>query len=458
MVGEYRMSILSGILAALCFPKFNLFFLAWVALVPLFLEINKKNKPKEAAFSGFLFGLFFFGQNLLWINTLNEFVPGFTTLGYIFLVIYESAFTAAACYLIKYFLINLPAINILSIPTAWIFFEWLRTLGPFGISAGDLGYTQATVIPLIQIASFATVFGISFLIVMANAALADPKRSFFKILSVLAIIIFVYYWGLSQMPKDAKPASNSLTFSLIQGNIPQKKKLDAQYNNEIFNIHEELTRSILSLKPDIIIWPESFILAYLLEEPAFLQRVKKLAEDSKAYILIGTPYEDGSGKAYNSLVAFSPKGEIIGRYDKQNLVPFGEYLPLRFLFYPILKSTDFFSADFDFGPKEARLIEINGIKIGAAICFESTFVDPLKDRVKKGANLLLTVTNDAWFGSSSAAYEHLNCGILRAVENRKYFIQTGNTGFSAIIEPYGRILAKTNLNERRALTFKIPLP
>lgn len=457
MVGEDRMSILSGILAALCFPKFNLSLLAWVALVPLFLEINKKENPREAAFSGFIFGIFFFGINLFWVNTLNEFVPGFTILGYILLVIYESAFTAAACYLIKYLLINLPALNILSVPLTWSFFEWLRTLGTFGISAGDLGYTQATVTPLIQIASFATVFGISFLIVMANAALADPKRSFFKISSVLVIIIFVYYWGLSQMP-NIKPSPKSLTVSLIQGNIPQKKKLDAQYNNEILNIHEDLTRSILSDKPDIIIWPESFILAYLLEEPAFLQRVNKLAEDSKSYILIGTPYEDGSGKAYNSLVAFSPKGEIIGRYDKQNLVPFGEYLPLRFLFYPILKSTDFFSADFDFGPKEARLIEINGIKIGAVICFESTFVAPLKDRVKKGASLLLTVTNDAWFGSSSAAYEHLNCGIFRAVENRKYFIQTGNTGISAIIDPYGRILAKTNLNERRALTFKVPLP
>jgi len=457
------MSILSGVLAALCFPRFNLFLLAWVCLIPLFIEINKKEHPKKAALSGFLFGIFFFGQNLLWINTLNEFVPGYTALGYVFLVLYESAFTAAACYLIKYLSINLPAINLLSIPLTWTFFEWIRTLGPFGISAGDIGYSQATITPLIQIASFSTVFGVSFMIVMVNAAIADAKRSIWKISAVLIIVFLSCFWGLSQIPKELKPALNQigswpaskvLTFSLIQGNIPQKIKLDARYNNEIFTIHEDMTRKIISEKPDIIIWPESVVLAYLTSEPSFLKRVVKLAKDSKAFILIGTPFDDGKGKIYNSLIAFSPSGEVIGRYDKRRLVPFGEYLPLRFLLYPILRSTDFFYEDFDFGPEEAQIIEINGIKIGAAICFESTFVDPLRDR----GNLLLTVTNDAWFGSSSAAYEHLNCGIFRAVENRKYFIQTGNTGISAVIDPYGRILARTKLNERTTLTFKVPLP
>jgi len=174
--------------------------------------------------------------------------------------------------------------------------------------------------------------------------------------------------------------------------------------------------------------------------------------------LIGTPYDNQWGKAYNSLIAFSPSGEVIGRYDKQRLVPFGEYLPARFLLYPLLKKTDFFSSDFNCGQSNAQLFDVKGIKIGAVICFESTFIEPLKDRVNRGAKLMLTVTNDAWFGSSSAAYEHLSCGVFRAIENRKYFIQTGNTGFSAVIDPYGRIQAMTGLNERRALTFKIPLP
>lgn len=455
------MSVLSGLLAALCFPKFNLWFLAWVALVPLFLEIRRKETPRAAAWSGFWFGIVFFGINLFWINTLNEFAPVFAALGWFFLVAGESAFIAAACYLIKYF--KAPYLFPFTSSLIWTLFEWLRTLGPFGVSAGDLGYTQAANLPLIQMSSITTVFGVSFLIVLVNAVIADiiNKRKFILGFLVVLLISGFHLWGLSQIPQSPVPSPQSLdtlTISIIQGNIPQKQKMDARYNAENFKIHEDLTRSAFKQKPDIIIWPETTIFSYLLYDPVLLPKVRQLARDSGAYLIIGTPHYDNKGNIFNSVTAFSPSGEVIGRYDKQRLVPFGEYLPFRFISYPILKITRLFYEDFDFGPKEAKLLDLNKLKIGAVICFESTFTDLLRDRVRRGADLLLTVTNDAWFYDSSAPYEHFNCGIFRAIENRKYFIQAANTGFSGLIDPYGRIVARTGLNERGTLTFKIPLP
>ena len=162
------MSALSGLLAGLCFPKFDLYFLAWIALVPLLLEIKRAETPRKAARSGFIFGLVFFGVNLFWINTLNEFAPAFAALGWLALIVWESLFTAAACYFIKYFDDRFPSIYVLTAPLAWTFFEWLRMVGPFGISAGDLGYSQALFAPIVQIASFGSVFAVSFFIVFIN--------------------------------------------------------------------------------------------------------------------------------------------------------------------------------------------------------------------------------------------------------------------------------------------------
>ncbi|MFA4967767.1 MAG: apolipoprotein N-acyltransferase [Candidatus Margulisiibacteriota bacterium] len=453
------MSALSGILAAFSFPKFNLFFLAWIALVPLLLEIKRAETPRKAARSGFIFGLVFFGINLFWINTLNEFAPVFATLGYIVLIIGESAFTAAACFFIKYFDDRFPSLYILAAPLAWMFFEWLRMVGPFGISAGDLGYSQATFAPIVQIASFGSVFAVSFFIVFINCLIAEALRKNSPIKNILfAVIILALacWWGTSQIKANAP--SKTLTVSIIQGDIPQWKKLNAGYNEEVFSVHEALTRNVIDKNPDIIIWPESVVLDYLLDNQNFMPRLKKLSADSKAYIITGTPYYDRRGHAYNSLVAISPSGEVVGRYDKQRLVPFGEYLPFRFIFYPMLKWTNLFYDDFSFGPSDAQLISVKGVKFGPAICFESTFPDLVRDRVKKGADVLLTVTNDAWFRDSSAIYEHIIFGILRAVENRKYFIQVGNTGISALIDPYGRIIERTKPNKSAALTFKVPLP
>jgi apolipoprotein N-acyltransferase len=205
--------------------------------------------------------------------------------------------------------------------------------------------------------------------------------------------------------------------------------------------------------PDIIIWPESAIFSYVLRDPALSVRIRKLAVESNAWLVFGTPHLE-KGRPYNSVVSLSPKGEVVSRYDKEHRVPFGEYLPFRSILYPFLKGVGYYEAEFDSNPDPVQL-RIGKLKAATAICFESTFPQVIRERVKKDSDFILLVTNDAWFNDSPALYFHLDTGIFRAIENRKHFIQVANTGISAVIDPYGRILKCSKVNERKTLTFEL---
>jgi apolipoprotein N-acyltransferase len=244
-------------------------------------------------------------------------------------------------------------------------------------------------------------------------------------------------------------------FALVQPNIDQKDKLNPALVPAIFDIHAEMTEQAALDKPGIIIWPETAIFSYLLHDGRLLPRLRGLARESKAWIIFGTPHYAG-GKAYNSIVAMSPEGEIVSRYDKQRLVPFGEYLPFRRYLYPMLKGVGYYDSEFSPGAGP-RPVAADGLKLAAAVCFESTFPELIRERVLEGPDLILLVTNDAWFGDSSVLDFHLSTAVFRAVENRKYFIQAGNTGYSALIDPYGRMLKRSEVNRRQILTFEVPL-
>lgn len=455
-------SALSGILLSLCFPKAGLHFLAWVALIPIFFALKKSKDIKIAALQGYLFGTIFFSINLAWLTTLSDYAGFWAVLGYLSLVLFQSLYFAAAAILIKTIFTRLPQISTLSVPLIWIFIEWIRTLTPFGVAAGGLGYTQSGNLIIVQIASLSSVYGISFFIIFINMLLVNAaeniknpqKTGLYLLLAAISFSLVITYGQkeLQNRPADKKDVPG-LKISVIQGNIAQQTKLSPLSLYSSFEKHEKLSRTT---RPDIIIWPETAITDYIMDNAFLLKRVRQLARETGAYLLIGSPYYDNSKKKiYNSLLAFSPSGELVGRYNKQHPVPFGEYLPFRPLLYPFLKNLNFFNYDFDGDPKPS-LIEIKGKKIGVLICFESTFPSLAKDRAKMGADILLTVTNDAWFKDSSALQKHFNMGIMRAVENRKYFIQAANTGISAIIDPHGRVLQKTKIDTAEVLTFQIP--
>jgi apolipoprotein N-acyltransferase len=428
--------------------------------VPFFIALTRSKSLKESLLCGFFFGISFFGIHFFWVTTLFRFVQWWIALGWVGLVLYQTLFILAFVAILRV-VARRNMIFVMLTAFLWIFIEWLRAQGPFGVTGGDVGYSQAQLLPLIQIASFTTVYGVSFLVVLANAAIANlwwgsKKTSATFLAIVLLLVTGCYGYGKWEMENSEFRIPNSqIKLALIQPNIDQKDKMDPVLVRPIFNIHERMTRQAAAEKPDIIIWPETAIFSYVLHDSFLFRRVKKMAVDTKAWIVFGTPHYVGD-KEFNSIVSTSPSGEVVSRYDKQQLVPFGEYLPFRRILFPILNRVGYYDNEFDRNP-HPELISAAQVEIAAAICFESTFPNLIRERVKKNSDFILLVTNDAWFGASSAAYLHLDAGIFRAIENRKYFIQAGNTGISAVIDPYGRILKKTELNQREILTFEVPL-
>jgi apolipoprotein N-acyltransferase len=240
---------------------------------------------------------------------------------------------------------------------------------------------------------------------------------------------------------------------VIQPNISQDVKLDFGLAYDIVTIHESLSRAALPGKPQVIIWPETAVTTYLFESTKILGDVKKLVKQSRAYYLIGTPYRERD-RIYNSVVAFSRTGEVIARYDKQRLVPFGEYLPMRPLFYQVLQENPLFAEDYSGNP-DPKVIDLGIAKVGVVVCFESTFPYLVRDRIKRGAQFILVATNDAWFFDSAALYQHIQAARMRAVENRVYVVQAANTGISAVIDPLGRIVKRTSIEQPTVMMGRI---
>jgi apolipoprotein N-acyltransferase len=493
------LSVISGILLALAFPKFNLYLLAWVALVPFFIALTSTRNLKESLFYGFVFSVVFFGIHLFWINSLFRFVSWWVVFGWAALVLFQTLFILFYVILFRFnpqlggFTSDpfQPEVNALIggwrrpsrvgsvIKTMayvfigavlWVFVEWLRAWGPFGVTGGDLGYSQVKFLPLIQIASFSSVYGVSFIIVLFNISLAlfivNIKKWMPLLISVALIILSIGY-GMQVMNINTVEKGTSMMdvlkgtiktakIALIQPNISQDDKLDVAKINATFNKHISLTRkAVRSYSPDVVVWPETAIFTFLAQDPILFPKVKNLLMNNNIWLITGTPYYKGKD-SYNSIVSISPQGEVDSRYDKSHAVPFGEYLPFRSLLYPLLKGVGYYDGEFSRNSKP-KPIYVNGSKIAAAICFESTFPNLIKKRVEKDSSFILVLTNDAWFGNSSALYFHINTGVFRAIENRKYFIQVGNSGVTAIIDPYGRVLKRTKVNEEGILTFEIPL-
>jgi len=496
------LSITAGVLLALAFPKFNLFWIAWIALVPFFVALGSAKSFKDAMICGFLFGAVFFGIDLYWVTSLFRFAGWWVVFGWGALVLFQTLFMVlfALAFRLVISSFNFARLDLnpfqpevtafvggmrrslgvssglkgffyaVVVALLWVAVEWLRAWGPFGVTGGDLGYSQAAFLPIVQIASFSSVYGVSFLLVLCNVALALFAAGFKRwqplLLSFLLVIMAVGYGMNAMRSPSPVPRSSSLTdvlrgsirtvkISLIQPSIDQRDKLDPSKVFPIYETHERMTRQAMSERPEIVIWPESAVFTYLLKDNLLFPRLKRLLAEEGVWLIAGTPHYEGD-TAFNSVASISPAGRVVSRYDKERPVPFGEYLPFRKILYPVLRGVGYYDSEFAGNPNP-RAIRAGNLNIATAVCFESTFPELIKKRVNKNSDFILIVTNDAWFGDSAALEQHLNAGILRAVENRKYFIQAGNTGISAVIDPFGRVLKRTGVNQREILTFEIPL-
>ena len=465
---DYLKAILSGLLLAFAFPKFNLEFLAWFALVPLFFAIYPGN-ARKALKLGFVTGLVFYFITLSWVtNTLVNYGNIPTVVSWLILsllVAYLSVYVALFAFLIKRFSKGHPLPIFLLAPVTWTALEYLRsTHSIYGFSWQGLGYSQFQTLPVIQMASITGVYGISALIVLVNAGLFillnpvfekypvwQQSRKQIAVATFLLLVICVGYgkWTLNQVPVYSAPP---VRVGLIQGNIPQKIKWDPAYRTEVMRQYRELTVRAAAFKPDLMVWPEAVTPFFFGQDASGTEYVIDTVRMAQTPMVLGSPAlkenktevnTQGSRQLYNSAYFLSGNGAKLGRYDKIHLVPFGEFVPFRSILFFIDKMVANIG-DFERG-EEAQVFQLGNHGFAVSICFEIIFPDLVRRPVKEGAGFLVNITNDAWFGRSAASYQHMSMVAMRAVENRVPIVRAANTGISGSIDAYGRITEATDI-------------
>ena len=458
--------LFSSVLLSLSFSSFNLSFLAWVGLVPLFFVIKNK-PPKQAFIISYACGVLFFIFSMYWLFYV-------TPAGWVMLSLYQgfyfgifglffSIVSRAARH-------NIRNAKYAVLPCAWCLFEYIRATLFGGIGWNLLAYSQYEQIPIMQISDITGAYGVSFLIVLVNFAVfsvismaircqkSDNKflsksrlgfineikiNPLFETLAVFFIVILALLYGHRQI-REFAPGPNtaeSVKASLIQGNIEQMYKWDATYKDYIVAKYETLTMKAAKDKPDIIIWPETSIPGYLNRDSHLMRGMENLSRKTGIPMLAGTPMVGIDDKEkeveLNSVVMFSDKGHILQRYNKLHLVMFGEFIPFE-QYFPRMRS--FFPITGNFiGGDEYTLFKLKGAAFGALICFEDIFPGMVRRFVKEGADFMVNITNDAWFGRGCAAYQHAANSVFRAVENRRPIVRSANTGLTCFIDRTGRL-------------------
>lgn len=458
--------VLSGALTALSFPKSNLSFLAWVSLIP-FLFVLANKTPKQSFILGLIAGLSFNAILIYWIPDVpahyGNLSIGMSFLIYFVFVLYLSLFWASFSFCFAKIRGAYPKLIFLLAPFLWIGFEYILTHLLTGFPWGLLGYSQYKNLWFLQLASVTGIYGLSFVLVLFQSlfvySMIRRRRASFFVAVVFVIII--HLWGWLSM-KNTPSMENAFGASVIQGNVSSDiywDQISDQQKRDFFQQHINLSYSAHTKDSNLIIWPEftvplCFSCSYGIYTE-FKERLLAFVEETGSTLLLGTNETAVSQQDifyYNTALCLNPD-KSMSLYYKMHLVPFGEYTPYKKVFFFIEKMTH---AIGDVTPgKEHILHAYEGKKFGSPICYEIIFPNLVRKFVKKGADFLVTITNDGWYGKSSAPYQHFAIAVVRAVENRRYLLRAATTGVSGIVDPYGRILARSEMMTQTCLTEKI---
>lgn len=457
-------AILSGVLLFLSFPKFGVGVFAWVALLPLLLALHGQSLHRRVIL-GLISGLIFHVGILYWVTYVivkYGSLPVYLGIAAMLLLsMYLSLYTAVfATGTIVFGRVG----TLIGVPLLWTVLEFFRGKLMTGFPWAALAYSQYLYRPMIQIVDITGISGLSFLIVLFNALLYEicVCKPLVRRLSLAAIAILIPIglyvhgvWRIADVEKGMKQAP-FFPVRLIQGNIDQNLKWDPQYQDETLRAY--LSESSVP-RPQIrtlVIWPETAAPFYFQEPSHNRRRILDFVREHGVWLILGSPSYHKEGRRMdfgNSAFLVSPEGVPIDRYDKVHLVPYGEYVPMR-RFFPFIGRLAFGIGDFRSGPG-FNPMNPDGHRIGILICYEGIFPEAAGAYKRSGAELLVNITNDAWFGPTSAPLQHLSMSLFRAVENRLYLCRAANTGISAFISPTGEILDRTPMFVRTHLSREI---
>ena len=465
------LSILSGLMLSASFPPGKMEWMAWVALIPLLRSIADES-PRQAFRLGFIAGFVHYLTLIYWIVVVLEHYGGLHFLlsaGVLmllctYLAIYPGLF---ACLLR---LCGGFRFAILITGSLWVGIEYVRANVLTGFPWCLLGYTQYPNLALIQVAHVVGVYGISFLLVASNVLIhvilfdrPSLRGSLLRweMVLVLAMVFGALTYGhqrLAGVQNERNKGQQSVRIAVIQGNMDQTVKWNPDYQEKTIRIYNTLTYQTGPFKPDLVVWPETAVPFFFQAEPVLSPMVMEVAKKLGTTLIFGSPAyerEGGNTRYFNRAYALSPEREISGFYDKVHLVPFGEYVPLK-RFLPFVHRLVPAAGDFKAGENMAPL-RLPRLSAAILICYEVIFPELARAQTEKGADILVNLTNDAWFGMTSAPYQHLSMAVFRAVENGRPLVRAANTGFSAFISQTGAITLTGELFTREALKEEVLL-
>ena len=450
-----------------------------MALTPLIVALVRPAAPRttrSACFLGLLTGAGYFAGTLYWL------VETMTTFGGLalpvsilvagLLVAYLSLFPAAFAMIVARLRRSLGVHGaVLCAAPVWVATELGRQYVWDGFPWALLGYSQVSVLPIAQLASLTGVYGLSLLLVLASSAAAlliverVDRRRWSVAVIVAALIVACALWGRWRMGQGVlTSAGEPLRVGVVQGNIAQDEKWNPALQDLIISRYLSLTRVAVSRGAKFVLWPESSFPVYF-EDDIRGHLARRLARETGITLLLGSdqvervrsdaPVDAPENRQYNAAFLIRPDGSTADVYRKMHLVPFGEYVPMqRLLFFvgPIVDAVSAFTPG-----TRAVILPVGDHKVSTAICYEVIYGSLIREFVLDGSELLTTITNDGWYGRTSAAYQHWDQAAMRAIENGRYLARAANTGVSGFVDPYGRLVEKSKVFEQDVLVQDVRL-
>jgi apolipoprotein N-acyltransferase len=433
------------------------------------VRLPEGGRVRRAFWLGLTTGAVYFAGTLYWlVETMTTF-GGLATPIAVFaagiLVAYLALFPALFAVIVARLRRSVGVEGALLLaPAVWVATELGRQYVWDGFPWELLGYSQVSLLPIAQLASVTGVYGLSWLLAFTSCAavlaIAGRGRARWVPLAVAAVLVAgVAGWGTWRLNRSALLSSGDpVRVAVLQGNIAQEDKWNPAFREVITDRYLAMTRQAIAEGATFILWPESSTPFYFEEDLVRGGAIRRLARESRATLLIGSDQVEPlraadsgtpSERYYNAAFLVKPDGSTGAVYRKMHLVPFGEYVPLKNLLFFVGTIVEAVS---DFTPGNVPvLLPVGSHVASTAVCYEVIYGSLMRRFVTDGSELLTTITNDAWYGRSSAAYQHWDQAAMRAIENGRYLARAANTGVSGFVDPYGRVLAKSDLFEQALL-------
>jgi apolipoprotein N-acyltransferase len=460
----------SGLLLALSFPKFGHPLVAWVALVPLLIALGEARSTSHGFRLGYITGAVSSLGIVYWTALVVVQYGGLSMpLGIavmmllcLALALFPSLFGAVMARWSRTF----GPSALLIAPLAWVATEVLRAHTLFNFSWCLLGYSQQPFLPAIQIARFTAVYGVSFVLVAVSGAAAYAflvgARAAARPLGGIAILVIgVLGYGVWQL-RQPVVETGRVKVGLVQASIQQEDKWEAAKAWENVDHHVDLTRAAAAQGARFVVWPESSVPFLFDRNPLVAGELREVAGSLGLHLLFGNDDREVDdtvrGRIWVGAKMLDPQGRLALRYHKMRLVPFGEYVPVE----SVLTLGGRFSAKLvqqvgQFTPgQEYAVGPVDGHPVAAFICYEAIFPDLVRHFASRGAEMLVNITNDGWYGRTSAPFQHFAMVVFRAVENERYVVRAANTGITGVVDPRGRVLQRTNLFDRTTIVADVP--